>query len=161
MKKSKKSFTLLEVMIAIFIIAISASGVGYKLYSLLEKKRFSSDVERVISRLVSLHVLSQLNHQDLLLKSEKKEGKIIFFSFSSSQNYYFQDPPLTIDDAQFILNQNMTENLDFTFYSSGQIKPFGVLTIVRKEMKKEIVFSELFSFSQGDCLGPFHPLREK
>lgn len=158
--KSKKLFTLLEVIIAFFIIAISASGIGFKLYSLLEKKRFSSDVDRVMARMVSLHVLSQLNHQDVFLKTAKTEGKIIFSSFSLTQNYFFQDPPLTIDEAQFILNQNMTENLDVTFYSSGQIKPLGVLTIVRKEMKKEIVFSELFSFYQGDRLGPFHPLRE-
>ena len=159
--KSKKSFTLLEVLSAFLLIAMSSSFLGLKLFSYLDAKKFSTDVDKVVSRLSFLHMLSQINHQDLCFRSEKNDGKIIFSSSSLNQNYFFQDHPLTIEETQFILNQSVTENLDFTFYSTGQVMPSGVLKMLRKEMKKEISLCDLFSFYEGGRQGPFHPLKEE
>lgn len=159
--RSRKSFTLLEVLIAFLIIAISGSFLGLKLFSYWEAKKFSSDVDRLVSKLSSLHLLSQINHQDLCFRSEKCDGKIVFLSFPLNRSYFFQDHRLTIEETQFILNQSVTENLDFTFYSTGQVTPTGILKILRKEMRKEISLGDLFSFYEGDREGPFHPLKEE
>jgi type II secretory pathway pseudopilin PulG len=49
---TKKPLTLIELMVAISLVLLATSTMGWKMYGMIAKKRFSSSVERFRSRLL-------------------------------------------------------------------------------------------------------------
>lgn len=157
MTKSKKALTLLEVVIAMALVSLGLCGLGFKFHTLIQKKKFSSQLDRVLSRMQMLHSLSVTTGRDYYLSLHQEKENVICRSCFLKENNLIQDTPLTIDGVQLILGLAQSDRLDLVFYSSGQVQSTDCLHVVHKTGEKTIHFEDFFSQQQGKSLGPIYP----
>lgn len=156
--QAKLCFTLIEVMIAISLLILATSAIGWKMHGMIEKKRFSSHVERLHSRLLTCRQLSlnmQADWKGILACQGKKWT---FDAFCVDNPKTPQLPPLILESLEFTWNGEDRKILSFEFTASGDIFPQGSLQIQNGKMGAvEWKFPDLFSFREGNKLGPTHP----
>ena len=150
--------TLIEVMIAITLVLLATSAIGWKMHGMIAKKRFTASVERLRSRLLTCRRLA-LNMQSdwqAILISEGKEA-----TFSSQ---CIDDPnvldlsTLSLGPLEFSLNEQEVKKISFDFTSSGDILPQGRIQIRSGDLDPvEIDLLNLFSMKEGKKAGPAHP----
>ena len=155
----KRSFTLIEVMVAICLLILATSAIGWKMHEMIAKKRFTANMERLRSRLLTCRQLS-LNMQSDWEAVLECKGKIWTFDAHCIDNPKVSKlPPLSLDSLEVILDGEKRSVLSFDFTASGEVLPQGRLEI-RGEKKAGCVewnFPDIFSLHEGDKLGPLHP----
>jgi len=163
--KSRRYFTLLEVMVGLTLLLIAAGAIGWKMHGFIEKRRFQSDLDRLKFRLMTLQTLSANMQSDWLgvLRREKKNW--IFESHCIDQPKIRFATTGSFQSFEIFFNNETLDTLEIFFYSSGEVKPMGSLLFHPRSnqtgMKdQEWVLPEIFQKQKGDGvknLGPIHP----
>ena len=155
----KLSFTLIEVMVAICLLILATSAIGWKMHEMIAKKRFTANMERLRSRLLTCRQLS-LNMQSDWEGILECKGKMWTFDAYCIDNPKVSKlPPLSFDSLEVILDGEKRSILSFDFTASGDVFPQGHLEIRGGEKvgRIEWKFPDLFSLCEGNKLGPSHP----
>lgn len=154
----KRAMTLIEVMIAISLLILATSALGWKMHGLLAKKRFTSSVERVRSRLLTCRRIALNMQCDWKAEIENEGKKTVFRARCVDSPKTLDLPGLTFDMLEFILNGEKLNKISFDFTASGDIFPQGCLQIQDgKDGVIEWELPNLFSLQEGNTLGPVHP----
>jgi type II secretory pathway pseudopilin PulG len=156
--KIKKSMTLIEVMIAISLLILVTSSFGWKMHDMIAKKRFTSNVERLRSRLLTCRRIALNMQCDWRADIENEEKKTVCRASCIDSPKTLGLPVLYVDFLEFILNGEKINKISFDFTASGDIFPQGHLQIRSgKAGKIEWDLPNLFSVQEGNKLGPVHP----
>ncbi len=155
MKKSR-SFTLLEVMLGIALLAIASGGVFLRVQRMIERKRFDADVSRFRNTLVLTRSLAINTKMDFRLEmNQTLDGW-------TSRVVCREDPDLVYPMPRFsqlkiFFNQKPIQELIVDFYSSGFVGPNGVLVFSKDPQIGEFKIPELFYRQEEGSLAPLHP----
>jgi prepilin-type N-terminal cleavage/methylation domain-containing protein len=144
----KRCFTLLELMIGITILAISASAIGWRVHKAAESYRFSTDVERLTGALIQCRTLAltmQSDWEGILSKTEQGwELKTECFGNVKLKGLPVQQLGL----LEVFWNGEKKDSLFFLFSSTGEAlveqQRAGVLVVSRKKLQTEIKFPGIF-----------------
>lgn len=158
-KRSKRLFTLLEVMVAMVLLVIASGTVGWKMYGAIQKKKFQSELDRVRSRLSSCQRLAVAMQADWR-GSFKKKGQEWIFEVSCEEGAVKKLLPLVLHSS-ILLDGKKIDELVIDFFASGQVLPTGVLSFSQKSDSGELKLSEIFQRREGKKLGPIHPEEAK
>lgn len=150
--------TLIEVMIAISLLILATSALGWKMHGLLVKKRFASNVERVRSRLMTCRRMALNMQCDWRADIEYQGKKLVLRASCIDSPKTLDLPILSLDALEFVLNGEKVDKISFDFTASGDIFPEGLLQIQGPKVGIiEWELPDLFSLQKGNKLGPTHP----
>lgn len=156
--RKKRPLTILELMVVIAIAAIAGGGLFWRLNRLVEMKRVETDTAKLRSLLLSSQMLALNRKSDLELRMEKTKGgwRLHLLSLEEPGVEFpcGQLSPLQIGFKP-LGKKDEAENshISFRFSSTGQVAPFGTLSVG----KEQIGIPALFRQVEGVELGPLHP----
>ena len=128
---SKKSFTLLEILIAFFLLSLIAALVGVKIDGMVKSKQFHEDASSLLSTLRHFKGLALSHRTDIeLTLINEKNGVRLRPSIS--------EPALSKEPALLLQRIAPISFSKIVFYSSGRIEPIGILLIQEKEGEEVI-----------------------
>ncbi|HEX2582974.1 MAG TPA: type II secretion system protein [Chlamydiales bacterium] len=151
--QSNRRFTLLEIMLAIALLAIASGALFWRLHRMIERKRFDSDVNRFHSILVSTRSLAIHMKMDFRLElNQTLEGW-------NARLVCREDPDLVYPLPRFsslkiAFNQTPVQSFSVDFYSSGFVGPQGLLILSKDPQTHAFKLPELF-YQQAEV--PLHP----
>ena len=156
LQMKSRSFTLLEIMIGIALLAIASSTIFWRLQKMVEKNRFDSDIHRLQSTLISTRCLAINKKMDFRLELRH------ISSGWSSRIICREDPDLVyplprFSDLEIAFNQGPLQEFSIDFYSSGFSGPKGILSLSKGNQIREFKFPELFYKLEDLPLIPMHP----
>ena len=143
----QRCFTLLEVMIAIFLIAIASSIIGIRVSKGLEEKRFQTSADRLYSELESCRRLALNMQADWLATIEMKSqricltrscpeiGRSVTVSWEAAGRLYW--------------NRAMFAQVSVLFSSTGKISPSGCLEYVGARKTIRWPLPQIFHVAEG------------
>ena len=158
----KRALTLLELVVGIAILLIVGGFSTSRVYRMIEKKRFNSDLEKLAVRLSHCHALAVNMQSDWSAILEKKEGGWVFYAFSLEQPKGPKIAPFSLPPFELLVEDKKVEKITFDFSSTGLIEPAGKLKFQpKKGGAVEWDLSEIFQKEEGNPktkdLGPLHP----
>jgi hypothetical protein len=145
-------------MVVIAIVAIAGGGLFWRLHRLIELKRGETDCAKLRALLLSSQMLAINRKADFELKMEKSGGgwRLQLISLEEP-GVAFPCGQLSPIQIQFQPLAKKTEGdnqvVTFRFSSTGQVAPFGTLTLG----KEQIGIPAFFRQEEGVELGPLHP----
>lgn len=137
--KDRKSFTLLEIMVAICIFSMMASIGGWQIFRMISKYRFNNQVTDCFSFLQNAQSLALLYQTD-----------VFFEIFLENDTYYYRihsDEPfppsiLNREKKQTLsavkvckYNKEYIKNKKWEISSNGLISPRGIIYFAEQEKK--------------------------
>jgi hypothetical protein len=153
---------LLEVVIGLALILMAAGAMSWKIHGFVEKKRFATDLERLRSRITTIHRMAvnmQLDWEGTLVRDGKNwTFKVSCLDSSTAPTY----APIQLTLAELAFNGEAQEAFCLTLYSSGEIRPRGRLRFRSSRDPKPVEWDlpAIFGIQEGDGvrqLGPVHP----
>jgi prepilin-type N-terminal cleavage/methylation domain-containing protein len=130
MKKSKRSFTLLEMMIALMIITLIGAITAVQVKKMTDAHGFEAEITPLFITLQEAQVFSAAYETDLALDIGMEKGKL-FYRFSTDEplpSNKFKQESVTLGHTTTIkFKDAKTTKLHFDIYSGGRIEPGGVL----------------------------------
>ncbi len=132
----RRTFTLLEIMIALVILGIIGSMTAVQVKKMVDVHRFESEVASLYISLQEAQILSATYQTDLALDFRKVGGRLTY-QISSDEPF-----PKTIsllkatelsrvEECKF--NDARSSQLHFDIYSGGRIEPRGTLAFYQGE----------------------------
>lgn len=155
--RNKRTFTLLEWMIAISLLLIASGLVGWKMRDAIATRKFQSDLDRLRERCVICQRIATATQTDWkgVLRKSGADWVFELSCFDSPKMRGFA--PLRFSMGAVTFEGKKTELLEFAFYASGKISPEGHLIFSEKERRKKWILPEEFLGDKGGLLGPLHP----
>jgi prepilin-type N-terminal cleavage/methylation domain-containing protein len=146
-----RTFTLLEMLIAIVILSFIASFTAIQIKKLLDSHKFESQVSYLFIALQEAQVLSSVYQTDIALDIYRKDGKLHyrFFTNEPFKAQLFSQNEKSLSSADKIqFNAKKTDTLHFDIYS-GRVEPRGILGIVQdnKKLWIDLQYGQLLKFS--------------
>jgi prepilin-type N-terminal cleavage/methylation domain-containing protein len=159
-KKTKRLFTLLEVMIAISILAIGAGALSYRVSSLIAQKQFETDSGRLKSLLLSSRMLALNTHSDWKLTFKKmKRGWSLQLICREDPDLIYPVEPLCQKELTF--NNKPLDSFTLDFFSTGQVRPLGEISLKKGAAKDayqvKLKIPDLFQIEENGKIAPFRP----
>ncbi len=154
MKKSKVSFTLLELMVFFSLLLLMGSVFGWKMHAMLQKKRFSASVEKLSSRLLGIRALAMNMQSDFKGELFREEDSWIF---KASDDVGVKLPLLSLAFSEILWDGEKKDRYEFDFSTTGDVSPKGQLDILGKTGSVQWKFPDLFGVQEGKKSGPLHP----
>lgn len=156
--KSRRSFTILEITIALMILAFIGAVSAMQVKKLIDFHRFESEASLLYIALQEAQVLSATYQTDIALDFLTK-NKILYYRFSSDEPFkpYQFDPvekPISHIAKMTFQNQNLSR-LHFDLYS-GRIEPCGILSFAQSNKPDS---KTLWLDLQYGCLTKFCSVR--
>ncbi len=136
MRSRHRPFTLLEILIALAILGIAATVVGWQIGKSVRIYRFQHEVEELHLAMKRAQVLALTHQTDLRLHIDKQGDKFVYYVETDEpfpdnlidQRYH------TIKEIEKIhLQDKPVEHLDLTFYSQGNIEPRSTLELFSRD----------------------------
>lgn len=158
---SKRAFTLLEIVVAMALIAMVAALLGWRGHEAVVQRRFETELAlfrnscEVCQRLA---VTMQADWKGTL----KRQGSQWVFEtvcVDSSQTRSLKAVQLHPMEISFNRGK-VAKEWTIQFFASGKVSPQGTLLFEQKEQKKELKLPDLFGSSERGALklnGPLHP----
>lgn len=117
---------MLEVMIAIALVAMASALVGWKMQEAVKRKKFQSEIERLHVRLAVCQRLATAAQSDWrgTLKPQK-EGWL--FEMNCEEEGKKKLAPLKLHRMDIFLDGKKVDQLTIDFFSSGHVSPEGKL----------------------------------
>ncbi len=118
----KFSFTLIEIMVCMILLAVMGSVMIYNGGKLLQERRFSSSCEKITSEIFLTKSLAITYQIDIHLVLEQKKGKIYMTrntDFAPENIKSLFDSPLELPELVFGKDDEVKE---FYFYGNGWIE---------------------------------------
>ena len=126
----KRSFTLLEMMIALVILSFIGALTAFQVKKMIDTHRFESEVSNLFIALQEAQVLSATYQTDIALDIYLK-GKTFTYRFTSDEpftTHQFNSKEFSIPHtAKLMFKDAKTNQLHFDIYSGGRIEPRGIL----------------------------------
>lgn len=158
LKKIKRVFTLLEVVVAIALVAMASGIVGLKMHKLIEAKRFRSEVERIVFRVSMLHKKSLASQKDCQGKLYENGSKGWVFEEIGDEISRYCSRPIQLGKMKIALGQRLVDQILFEFSASGNVKPQEALTFSFGTNIEKVDFRKIFQMECGEGKGPTPPL---
>lgn len=152
----RRSFTILEVMVAIFLLTMVSGIVGIRMHKAIQKKKYHSELQRLRDRFTvsqKLAVAMQADWRGTL----KKEGKRWIFETVCEEISNRKLPPLTFVEMDIVVNGKKIREITINFFASGHTLPDGVFIFSNDSEKTVWKTSDLFLKDEGQVLGPSPP----
>jgi prepilin-type N-terminal cleavage/methylation domain-containing protein len=147
--KTKRFFTLIEVMIALAILALVAAPLSWKIFSMVERGRFQSDQRKIESLLRQGRSLALNTKADWVLELQKSrrgwETRLRCVEVPSQGDFR-----ASLGPCKIVSNGKEVAHIAFTFYSSGAFKPFATLMLISPAGEKEWNLPTLFNLEEGE-----------
>lgn len=125
----KGAFTLLEILIALFLLSITGSALYFSLGKKIEAKRFRSEMEILESRFIYAKKMAIAMDADWVGSLVEERGDIrVFFRCIELEGKDFKSIALQ-GPFELKLNSKKVEHLDVFFTASGGVFPRGTLSI--------------------------------
>jgi hypothetical protein len=134
----KKSFTLLEVLLTIFLAGTIFIFFGIKAKNILDDHKFKVNIDRVNQMISSCKARAILAKRDLFLIVEKREEGI---SFNILNSNLIEGADTIIKGIDFIFNDENVKKLSICYASTGNNFPHGKIIFFDKHshlLAKEI-----------------------
>jgi len=144
-------------MIAFFLLTLAGGAIGIKMYRAVEKKKYTSEMERLESRCMACHKLALATQTDFVGRfSKRKKGWVFETECVEDSSKSFS--PIELNFSELLLNgKAVKRELVIDFFSSGQIVPKGTLSFKHPSMQTVWETSKIFQRDEGVKLGPLHP----
>jgi hypothetical protein len=160
--RTSRAFSLLEIVVGLALLLMAAGAIGWKIHGFVEKKRFATDLERLKSRVITLHRMA-INTQSDWEGTFERDGKNWAFHaacLDSSRAPIYS--PIELSVSEVIFDGESREAFTMAFYSSGEILPRGKLRFRSSRDPKTVEWDlpAIFGNLEGDGireLGPVHP----
>lgn len=122
--RKEHNFTLLEVLVVIFLLGIASSVVGWKMHGLVKKKAFQTQVDRLELRLQMVKELALTQEADwrLILTRTEKGWMVEAYSLEEGGKRL---PALLLDEMELQFEKKTIRELQFDLFTSGQAFPKG------------------------------------
>ncbi len=143
---SKKTFTLLEMMIALLILSLIGTAVAVQVKKMIQAHQFETEVADLFLILQEAQILSAAYQTDLALDLTLAKGKMSYW-FSTDEPL----PSSTLSQKSKTLphvgscqfNRFKKSTLHFDIYSGGRIEPIGVLAFYSTLEEQKPLFFDL------------------
>jgi len=161
-KKKTRFFTLLEVMICVAILLITASFFTYKLSEVLALNKTQKSIKTIASRIDLCKRLAFLEQSDVIFKLYPEKDKLICqVGTEGDQGIIVRKKPLEqkFSGIDFSFDGS-SDFLEISFSSTGSVYPTGTLTLTgpKNRVKKEIpVENKYISTLRREESYPLHP----
>jgi prepilin-type N-terminal cleavage/methylation domain-containing protein len=145
MMRNKKAFTLLEVMIAILLLAITASVLAVRVSKAIDDQRFKSGGERLKNEILVSRQLA-LNMQADWQAQLELNGDELYFRRSSLE----ADQTIAMHwkcPGEMLWNHQRVQKISFLFSSTGKVIDVGVIELIGPHQCMMIDISQLFSIA--------------
>lgn len=153
-------FSLLEVMIAISILAIGAGALFFRIGRLIDQKQFETESSRLKNLLLSSRLLA-LNTQTDWRLAFKKSAKGWVIKLHCLEDADLIYPAVSLSNNEILLNQRPLDKFSLDFFSTGLTRPSGTLTLQKKASYRiyqtNYQLPELFGVQENGKIAPFHP----
>jgi len=127
--KTKIPFTLLEILIAVTLLSLASSAIGWKLYRMIEIKRFTSQVSLFENRLMSCRQLAMNTQSDWEGDLQRQEKQWTFDVRCIDNPKAIGFSRLTLSPLQITLDGEEKKEIRFVFTSAGKVLPEGILSV--------------------------------
>jgi type II secretory pathway pseudopilin PulG len=125
---------LLEVVVAIALIAMASSVVGFKMHGAIAEKRFTSELDKLRAHLLASSKLSVATQDDWQAVLEKQGAGWVFSACSEEGRRL---SPLKLSPIEISLNGKKMDRIRFQFFSTGKILPEGTLVFSQGDFQVE------------------------
>lgn len=130
--KRKSSFTLVEILVSLSILALVSTLVGFKVVDLLKSHRFKASIEGLYGHIKELQALSLCHAADFEITLYSKQGRFFYICSNDAdikKGALFSSsfPLLEVNALQF--NHEDVSSITFLISSSGRIYPKGPLIL--------------------------------
>ncbi len=135
MQRSKRYFTLLEIMLCLVLITLVGSLVSIKLYSLVNHHRFSHSVERLYTLIKETQALALTHQCDFEWEIKKVKEQFLFqCKTGNPQNFpeLLQEEVLSCT-SKIQWDSTNTNLVKLHVFPDGRIEPKGLLSLHTKE----------------------------
>lgn len=124
-----RPFTLLEIMICLFILSVAAGAIGMRIVEALSTHRFHLAVGEFTSQVKELQLLAMTHQTDMELHIFKEKGEWKYQNkVEPSLKIGARTAPASLNGTSVIKLEGKTfAALPFTLYTTGRIEPKGVL----------------------------------
>ncbi len=155
-QRHKKSFTLLELMVCFSLLIFAGSVFGWKMHTILAKKRFSASIEKLSSRFLGVRTLA-MNTQSDWKGVLYRQGESWVFESGAEDDLINRLPLLSLQISEVFWEGKKIERHEFDFSSTGDVVPEGRLEFCGASGRIQWKVPELFGLQEGKKLGPMHP----
>lgn len=140
-RQRKQALALLEVLLAIALVALGATFLGFQWKKMRDQKTFSAQVEKVSLHLKQCHRLAVYQQADWVASLEKKKGEWVFQAKNLEES---SSPPLTfsLSKTEIFWEGEPRDLMVWYFSSTGDVDPLGSLLF---QNGKETISLPLFS----------------
>jgi type II secretory pathway pseudopilin PulG len=143
----KNSFTLLEILIAITLLALVGTVIGVRTSQAIDAKEFQSSIEGLRHQIETIREMAFHTQADWWVEVEMKGRRMNVQAHSpetgSSSSW---ERPV---DMQLFWNREAVQKMTFYFSASGKIRPNGMLEFRGKKKSVEWRLPELFHATEG------------
>ncbi|HLB53111.1 MAG TPA: prepilin-type N-terminal cleavage/methylation domain-containing protein [Chlamydiales bacterium] len=157
-RKNRRPFTLLELLVTFSIIALVSGAVFSSSRTRLARSTFLSDVSRLSSHINALQKIAVNTQADWRGELFRKEGAWVFVAKCVDPGEVTKVRTLKLHSFDVLDNGKEIDKINFEFFSSGEVRPVGPLFL---RLKEDIKTVKLMQREEGDGkkqLGPLHPL---
>ena len=145
-KKRANNFTLLEVVIAIAILAMVGGALCWRVDRLLKYRRFQTDAGRLEHLLSYARIMAINTNADWRLEIEEKEGECLahFICLEDPEKSAFAKQISPFKGGNIFFNRKPVEKIAIDFSSTGHVAPRGILQFKWEENSKEFLLPDSF-----------------
>lgn len=148
--KSKQSFTLIEVLVAMTILSLAAVAVGWQMAGLLAHHRQISSRDALKAAFEEVQMLCLIHRTDAALWLKVDADRITYQILSDEPLPVFRRPPQELvgiravcceegtKKRRWLRSHTKSEPITFTCLSSGRIEPASLLQLYREEEQESV-----------------------
>ncbi|EKE08227.1 MAG: hypothetical protein ACD_17C00277G0002 [uncultured bacterium] len=130
-RKSKRALTLIEIVIACALLALSAGVIGIKMHQVAAKKRFQADVMRFQEQVSVLQKLALVMQADWKGKLKQERGGWIFVAECMEIGVQ-EMKKIPLGSSCIMFNQKNIQDMEIIFFSTGLVQPEGEFIFLQK-----------------------------
>jgi prepilin-type N-terminal cleavage/methylation domain-containing protein len=133
----KKCFTLIEIMIAMAIISLVGTVVGWQIHRMIASHRLESDAEQLCIALQEAQLLAITHETDFQIRLYSDRGKIFYQIKTHEPLAVVDQRPKAFSAVHSLSWKGSTvSSIDLDLYSSGRIEPPESIGLISKDPKK-------------------------
>ena len=137
--KDRKSFTLLEVMVAVCVFSMIASISGWQIFRMILEYRFNNQVADCLSSLQNAQSLALIYRTDLSFEIFL-ENDIYYYRVHSHEPFpssiLNQEKKYSLSAVEVCkYNKELIKNKKWEIFSNGRIYPRGLIYFAKQEKK--------------------------
>lgn len=133
-RKSKQGFTLIEIMIALFILSLAAVGIGWHITQLTSHHRFQGEAVDICLAFQEAQFVSVIHETECELLIYPEKGKLFYQLKTDEPVAIIDQKPKLLKESRYItLNNAKTPHASFKILSSGRIEPTAILGLHQRD----------------------------